>query len=96
MPLIYLNMTMNLKIFKKLYDLTNFILMESLMEWKNNVRKISASFYVALPIDYCKFKHVKKDQIAIFTLNDDGTLMLKIRNPAPVVNLECEKSGDQR
>ena len=83
---------MYLKIFKKLYGLINYISMQNLMEWKNNVRKISASFYVALPIDYCRFKHVNKDQIAIFTLNDDGTLMLKIRNPAPVINLD----GDQR
>lgn len=61
--------------------------MEStLMEWKGYVRKIGSSLYVSLPSDYCKAKGIEKEQIAVFSLNEDGSLTLKIRNP--VMNVD--------
>ena len=62
--------------------------MNNLMEWTNNVRKIGASLYTVLPFDYCKAHKVKKDQIVVFTLNLDGSLTLRIRDPVNVVNVE--------
>ena len=60
----------------------------NLMEWTNNVRKIGASLYTVLLFDYCKAHKVKKDQIVVFTLNLDGSLTLRIRDPVNVVNVE--------
>ncbi len=56
------------------------------MEWKGYVRKIGSSLYVSLPSDYCKAKGIEKEQIAVFSLNEDGSLTLKIRNP--VMNVD--------
>ena len=58
-----------------------------LMEWKNNVRQTGGSLAVTLPSDYCKAKKVHKDQIAVFILNTDGSLTIRIRDPVSVVNL---------
>jgi antitoxin component of MazEF toxin-antitoxin module len=59
-----------------------------LMEWRNNVRKQGGSLAVTLPADYCKAKRIRKDQIAVFILNADGSLTIRIRDPVPVVNME--------
>ena len=64
----------------------------ALMEWKNNIRKIGASHYTVLPWDYCKAHNVRKDQIVVFTLNPDGSLTLRIREPVMIVNKEGDPS----
>jgi antitoxin component of MazEF toxin-antitoxin module len=56
------------------------------MEWKGYVRRIGGSLYVSLPPDYCKAKGIEKEQIAIFDLNEDGSLTLRTRNP--VMNVD--------
>ena len=58
----------------------------TLMEWKGYVRRIGGSLYVSLPPDYCKAKGIEKEQIAIFDLNEDGSLTLRTRNP--VMNVD--------
>lgn len=62
--------------------------MNNLMEWRNNIRKIGVSLYTVLPFDYCKAHRIKKDQIVVFTLNPDGSLTLRIRDPVNIVKVE--------
>lgn len=67
--------------------------MNDLMEWQTNVRKIGASLYTVLPFDYCKSHKVKKSQIVVFTLNTDGSLTLRIRDPVVIVNTEFREDS---
>ena len=53
----------------------------SLMEWKVNVRRVTNSHYIALPPSYVKAKGIHRDQIAVFVLNQDGSLNLRVRDP---------------
>ena len=66
--------------------------MNNLMEWTNHVRKIGASLYTVLPYDYVKAHKVRKEQIVVFTLNPDGSLTLRIRNPVEIVRMEADRN----
>lgn len=56
------------------------------MEWKTHVRLVGSSRYIALPPDYCRAKKIEREQIAVFTLNPDGSLNIRVRDP--VMNFE--------
>ena len=56
------------------------------MQWKTHVREVGHSRYIALPPDYCKAKGIRKEHVAIFSLNLDGSLSIKVREP--VMNVD--------
>lgn len=51
------------------------------MEWKANIRQVTNTYYIAIPPSYVKAKGIHKDQIAVFVLNQDGSLTLRVRDP---------------
>lgn len=59
----------------------------ALMEWTNHIRQSGGSLAVTLPADYCKAKKIRKEQIAVFFLNEDGSLTLRIRDPVNIVRV---------
>ncbi len=49
--------------------------MKQKMIWKGQVRKVSGSYYVALPQDYRRSNEIDREDIVIFELKKDGLLM---------------------
>jgi hypothetical protein len=43
--------------------------------WKGHVRKISGSYYVALPQDYIRSNDIDRDDVVIFRLGRNGINM---------------------
>ena len=43
--------------------------------WKGQVRKISGSYYIAIPPDYVKATEIEREDIVIFELRRNGLLM---------------------
>ena len=49
--------------------------METEMYWKGQVRKISGSYYIAIPPAYLKAKGIERDDIVMIKLRRNGLLM---------------------
>ncbi len=69
---------------------------QELMDWTNNVRKIGGSYYVVLPSSYCKSKKIHRDMVAVYALNEDGSLTLRIREPAPVMRIDERRPRNEQ
>ena len=43
--------------------------------WKGQIRKVSGSYYIAVPPDYVKANEIERGDIVIFELRRNGLLM---------------------
>ncbi len=48
--------------------------------WKGQVRKVSGSYYIAIPPDYVKATKIEREDIVIFELRRNG-LFMSFRKP---------------
>lgn len=54
----------------------HYIVMErNKFYWKGQVRKVSGSYYIAIPPDYVKATEIEREDIVIFELRRNGLLM---------------------
>ena len=57
-----------------------------LMTWENNVRKVGGSIYIAIPHDFVRSKGIRRDYIAVYSLQADGSLKLCFRKPRYILD----------